>query len=59
MQKKFYDVISQIERILNKAQGNRYNRLKTHFEDKFYPHKAVERFGYESGRPIIKFTTIS
>ena len=46
MQKKFYDVTSQIERILNKAKGNRYSRLKTHFEDKFYPHKAVERFGY-------------
>ena len=59
MKKNFYAVIEQIERILNKAKGKRYDKLKTHFEAKFYPYKVAQRFGYEGQRDtIVKFTTI-
>ena len=57
--KRFYNAIEQAERILNKAKGERYTKLKAALEDKFYPHKARECYGYEGRRePKIKFSVI-
>lgn len=56
--KTYYDKLEQIERILNKAKGERFSIFRKLIEAK-YNLKVFECFGYEGRRePIYKFSAI-